>query len=148
MQCAGVGEGLENGARGAFVEDDAFDFDAFKGVLFKQNLAHVPGNGLPLAVRVGRQVQMIGALQRLGDFPQVLLCPFIDFPIHVEVGIRAYRAVLGRQIPDVAVAGQHGETGAQVFVYGFSLGLAFDDDDIGHERLFFGPWINETLFPG
>ena len=148
VQFAGVVEGLEDGALGDFVEDDAFDLDASKGVLFLQDFTHVPGNGLPLAVGVGGQVQMIGALQRLGDFLQVLPGPVIDFPIHVEVGLRAYRAVPGRQVPDVAIAGQHDEIAAQVFVYGFGLGRAFDDDDIGHESLFTAPGLTKPYYPG
>jgi len=115
-------EGLEDGGFGDLIEDDPLDVNAGQHVGRLQHLAHVPRNGLALAVRIGGQIQVIGTFDRLGDFLQVLFGPGVDFPIHFEVGLRAHRSVLGRQVADVAIGG----------VDGLGLGWALDDDDVGH----------------
>ncbi len=49
----------------------------------------------------------------------------IDFPGHGEVVVRLHRAVLGRQVADMAEAGQHLIAGAQILVDGLGLGRGF-----------------------
>ena len=58
----------------------------------------------------------------------------VDLPRHGEILVRQDRAVLGRQIADMAVAGDDLVVAAQIFVDGFRLGGRFDDDDF-HESV-------------
>ena len=58
-----------------------------------------------------------------------------DLPFHLEILVRVYRPILGRQVADVPVRGQHGEILAQILVDGFGLGRRFDYDNAGHVHL-------------
>ena len=90
----------------------------------------MPGNGLALAVRIGCEVQGFGALQSAGDGRHLLGAAVIGFPGHRKIVFRPHRAILGRQIADMAVGGQDGELVAQIFIDRLGLGGRFDDDDI------------------
>ena len=60
VHIAGVIQGVLDGLRGYLVEDHAFDGDlGFEG------LHQVPGDGLPLAILISCQIQLIGTLQGL-----------------------------------------------------------------------------------
>ena len=63
---------------------------------------HVPGDRLALAVGVGRQNELVGALDRAGDVVEPLLRLGIDLPKHAEIGIGIDRTALGRQVADMA----------------------------------------------
>ena len=130
VELARVGEGVEHRALGDFVEHHALDIDALEHVLLVQHLAHVPRDGLALAVRVGGEIEVLGTLDGVGDLVQVLAGLAVDLPVHGEVVVGAHRAVLGRQVAHVAVAGQHGIARAQVLVDGLGLGRRLDDDDV------------------
>ena len=130
VQDPGMAEGLLDGALGHLVEDDAADLHAAQGLAAVQLLGDVPGDGLALAVRVGRQIEPRGALEGLGDLLQPLVRPRVDRPDHGEAVVRQHRAVLGRQVAHVAIAGQDPEVVAQVLVDGFRLGRRFDDNDV------------------
>jgi hypothetical protein len=101
-----------------------------------EDLVQVPGDRLALAIRVGRQIQRAGFLQRLGDRLDVPLVALDQLVLHREAVVRIDRAFLGHQIAHVAIGGQHLEILAQVFLDRARLGGRFDDDQIlSHAKL-------------
>jgi hypothetical protein len=86
--------------------------------------------GLSFAIRVGRENQSVGVLDRLGDFGEPLGRRTVDLPGHGEVLVGAHRTVLRRQIADVAERGQNLVVLAQIFVDCLGLGRRLDDDDV------------------
>jgi hypothetical protein len=90
----------------------------------------VPGNGLSLPIRVGREDQLVGALQCIGDILDPFLRLWVHFPGHGEVLVRADRPILGRQVADMTEAGQHPVTGAQVLVDRLHFAGRLDDEDV------------------
>ena len=104
VEVARVGDGVEHGGLGDLVEHHALDRDAVERALLAQQLEHVPGDRLALAVGVGGEHQGIGALELLGDGVDPAGGLGLQRPAHGEVLVRAHRAVLGRQVADMAVA--------------------------------------------
>ncbi len=128
-----------DGVPGDGVEDHALDGGVFLDRLAAgEGLEQVPGDRLALAVGVGGEDEFLVVLERLGDGAQVLGAVGCDLPFHREVVVGVDRAVLGGQIPDVAVGGEDRVAGAEVFVDGFRLGGRFDDDN-GHESSLAAP---------
>jgi hypothetical protein len=95
-----------------------------------QNFIEVPGDGLALAIRVSRQVQRLGFLQRLGDGLDVAFIALDQLIIHREAVVGVDRAFLRHQIAHVAIGGQDLEILAQVFLDGSGFGRRFDDYQI------------------
>ena len=118
-----------DGVLGDRVEGDALDRHLLQRPLLAQGLDHVPGNGLALAIRVGREDQLLGAPHGLGDVAHPLAALGVEFPEHPEILLGIDRAVLGRQVADMAVGGQDLVVLAQVFVDRLGLGRRLDDDD-------------------
>ena len=123
---------IEDRVLGDRVEDDALDLLVFQDLLAAQDFQHVPGNRLALAVRIGRQDDLVGALYGAGDVGQALGGLGVDFPFHREIGVGIDRTVLGRQVADMAEGGENLIVSAEIFVDRLGLGRRFDDDDI-HE---------------
>ena len=84
------------------VEHHALYLVVLERALFLQDLKHVPGDRLALAVGVGREDQPIGALQRLGYVIEPAGRLGVDLPDHLKIGVRIHRSVLGREVPDMA----------------------------------------------
>ena len=135
VKLARIAHGLQHRAPGDFVEDDPFHIDSGQQVGLLQDLLDMPRDSLALAVRVGGEIKVVRALQRPGDLLDVLLGPGVDLPLHGEIVVGAHRAVLGRKVAHMAIAGQHDEVLAQVLVDGPGLGRRFDDDN------FHGVWL-------
>src|SRR5262249_539256 len=95
-----------------------------------EHLQDVPGDRLALAVRVGGEDELVGALDRLGDVAEALLRLAVDLPDHLEVALGVDRAVLGGQVAPMAERGQHLIAPAEVFIGGCGLGGGLDDDDV------------------
>ncbi len=129
VDVARMGHGLEHRGLGDGVEGDALDGLVLHRLLLLQHLQHVPADRFPFAVGVGGQDDAVGALHGVDDVADPLGRLGVDLPVHVEVVVRLHRAVLGRQVADVAVRGQHREAGAEVLIDGLGLGRALDDDD-------------------
>ena len=129
VQVARMLEGVEHGVLGDLVEDHAADLDPAQGLAPAQLLGDVPGDRLALAIRVGGEVEPGGPPDGVGDLLQPLLRAVVHLPVHGEVFVRPHRAVLGRQVAHVAIAGQHLEGAAQVLVDRLRLGRRFDDHD-------------------
>ena len=88
------------------VEGDALDLGRQRLAL-PQHFLDVPADRLALTIGVGREDQRVGLLRRVGDRLQLLGLVGIGFPLHREARVRIDRAVLGRQVADMAIAGQH-----------------------------------------
>ena len=101
---------------------------------------HVPGDRLALAIGVGRQDELVGALDRLGDVVEPLLRLGIDLPDHAEIGVGIDRAVLGRQVADMAERGQHLVAAAEIFIDRFRLGGRFYYYQIHHNPMIYRPF--------
>ena len=123
-------ERVEDGVAGHLVEHDALDVDVLERSAILQHLADMPGDRLAFTVGVGGEEQPVGAVHRLGDRSHMLLGLAVDLPRHREIGVGQDRAVLGRQVADMAIAGDDLVVGAEVFVDSLRLGRRFDDDDV------------------
>ena len=133
VQVARLAHRLEHRALGDLVEHHPPDADPVDRVALLERGEQVPGDRLAFAVGIGRQVEVVGRLERPGDLGDPLLPvgeQLVDDP---EVLVRPHRAVLLRQIAHVAVAGQDVVAGAQILVDVLGLGRGFDDDDV-HAR--------------
>jgi len=118
-----MGQGLPDGRLGQLQEQDPLKMM----VLFPQGLGDMPGNGLPFPVRVGTQ-------EDLGDAGSRLLQLLDDLGLAEDGGIfgrkilvQVHPQVMGRQILDVALAGDDHKIGPQVFLQCLGLGWGFDD---------------------
>ena len=107
-----------------------------------QDLGDVPADRLALAVRVGRQEQVVGALGGLGDRVDVLLVLVDDRVRHREAVVGVDRAFLRHQVAHVAVGGEDGEVLAEVLVDRLGLGGRLDDEEVlGHG----GKWLRKAV---
>src|SRR3546814_7555384 len=73
----------------------------------------MPADRFALAVGVGREDQAVGLLRRVRNFLQPLRLVGIELPLHCKAVVGIDRPVLGRQIADVAIAGEHLEIAAE-----------------------------------
>ena len=100
-----LGDGIEHHPLDALVRNRTPLLEGFE---------HMPGDRFAFAVRVGRQNELVGAPDGVGDILQPLLRLRIDFPNHLEIVIGIDRSVLGRQVTDVPEGGQNFITPAQI----------------------------------
>ena len=129
-----MAQGLVDRALRDLVEHDPLDVHSFESRLFGKHRVDMPGDRLALAIGVGCEVEMPGALDRLDDRGKVFLRPRNDLPLHRETVIREDGPILFGQVPDMAIAREHGVTAGDVFRDGLRLGRRFDDDDIHYAR--------------
>ena len=85
----------------------------------------MPGDRLALAVGVGRQDQLVRAFDRPRDVVEALLRLGIDLPDHGEIVVRIDRAVLRRQVADMAVGRHNLIAAAEILVDRLRLGRRF-----------------------
>src|SRR5260370_1155406 len=102
-----------------------------------EHLEHMPGDRRALAVRVGGENELVGALDRLGDVAHALLRLAVDLPEHAEIGVGVDRAVLGRQVADMAKGRQHLVAAAEILIDRLGFGRRLDDDYVHDRPLFF-----------
>ena len=114
------------------VEDDALDRLILQRMLLLQDFEHVPRDRLALAVGVGGEDQLVGALDRLGDVGEALAGLGVDLPNHVEIVVRIDRSVLGRQVAHMTERGQDFVTWPQIFIDRLGLCGRLNNDDV-HE---------------
>ena len=121
---------LLNRVLGHRVEHHAIDALVLEQLLSLEDFVDVPGDRLALAVRVGRQDHAVGLLDGAADVAEPFGGLGVDLPAHGEIVVRVDRAVLGRQIPDMAERGVDAVVLAQVFADGFDLCGQLDDHDL------------------
>ena len=111
------------------IEGDSLDLLGQR-LFLGQQFAHVPADCLAFSVRVSREDQAVGGLGGIGDRLHLPRLVAIELPVHGKVFVRSDRAVLGRQVADVAVAGEDLVVLAQIFLDGLGLGRGFYDDKL------------------
>ena len=129
-QVARLGHRLAHRGLGDLVEHHAMHLLVRELAALFQDLRQMPGDGFALAVRVGREVQGLGFLQRLGDGFDVALVLLEHLVLHGEAVVGIDRAFLRHQIAHVAIGGEHLEVLAQVLLDGLRLRGRLDDDEI------------------
>ncbi len=112
------------------VEHHALDLVVLQRALLLHHLEHVPGDRFALAIRVGREDQLVGALQCLRNVVESAGRLGVDLPDHLKVGLRIDRSVLRRKIADMAERGQNLVGASQIFVDRLGFRRRLDNDDI------------------
>ena len=132
-QPARLRDRLAYGILGDFIEGDAMYRLAFELAAIVQQLVQMPGDRFALAIRVGREIESLGLLQRAGNRIDVLLVALDHVVFHREAFVGIDRAFLRHEIPHVTIGGEHLEVLPEVLLDGLGLGRRFDDDEIvGH----------------
>jgi hypothetical protein len=133
VEVARMGDGVQHRLLGDGIESDALYLDAGQRLLAAQDVEHVPRDGFALAIRIGREIELAALGDGFGNGVEALLRLGVDLPVHGEIFVRADRTILGRQIADMTIGGQHGEAGAEILSNGLSLGRGLDDQHV-HRR--------------
>ncbi len=137
IDLAGMLHRLRHRLLGDGVEDDPLDLLVLEGPLLPQRLEDVPGDRLALAVGVGGENQLVGALDGGRDAVETLLRLRIDFPKHVEIVLGIDRPILGREVPHMAERSKNLIAAAEISVDRLGLGGEFDDDYVHEIPLLF-----------
>ncbi len=95
-----------------------------------EGLGQVPGDGLTLAVEVGRQEDLRGGLGKLPQLGEDFRPPGQRLVGGAEVVFQVHAQALGRQVADVPHGGLDHVPGAEVAVYRPCLGGRFDHDEL------------------
>ena len=111
IDLAGPGDGLIDHLLGDLVEGDPV------GALVRQpqKLLEMPGDGLPLPVRVGGQVDLLAALGRALQVGDHVLFPRDGLVVHGKVPLHVHAHLALGEIPNVAHGGFDLIAGAQIF---------------------------------
>ena len=105
VDLARMAHGFLDRVLGDGVEHHAVDALVLQEFLAREDLVDVPGDRLALAIRVGRQDDPLGALDRDADVAEAFGRLGVDLPAHGEVVVRIDRAVLGREVAHMAEGG-------------------------------------------
>ena len=89
----------------------------------------MPGDRFTFAVGVSCKDQFTVFGQCIGDGFDMFAAVRANLPFHVEPVFSVDRSVLGRKVTHVAIRGQHGVIGAEIFIDGLGFGRGFDNDD-------------------
>ena len=102
-----------------------------------QHLEEVPRDGFALAILVGREVELVGVLERPAQAADDLRLLRRDHVLRLEVVLDVDREALAGQVADVPDAGHDGVVATEESADGVGLGLGFDDDEgLGHGTRF------------
>ena len=118
----GIGDGFEDGALGDLVEGDALHRELGEALLGPELFDDMPGDGFAFAIRVGGEDQLVRLLGGGGDLFQLLGAAAFDLPAHLKVFVGSDRAVLRRQVADMAETGQDMVVAAQILINGLGFG--------------------------
>ena len=121
-----MGQGLLDGAGGDLVELDALDVLG----LVADQLRHMPGDGLPLAVRVGGQIDGIGLGRGAAQLTDHVFLVVDDLVLGSKIVGFVHAQTAGRQVAHMAHAGLHHVLRSQKFFDGLHLGRRFHDDQL------------------
>ena len=123
---ARVRERVVDRALGDLVEGDAPDLCVGQSGV----LGDVPGDRLALTVEIGRQPDLVGVTGLVRESLE-LATPILEGLVaRREVVVEVDAERLGRQVPDMAVAGEHPVSGSKVALNGLRLGGRLDDHQI------------------
>ena len=99
----------------------------------------MPADRFAFTIGVGSENQLVGVLERVADIGEALFGLGVDFPDHGEVFVGQHRAILGRQIADMAEARQDLIALAEIGVDRLGLSRTFNDNEL-HEKAFRVAW--------
>ena len=120
-------------ARGDLGEHHALHRLVLDQPAFLQDLGDMPADRFTLAIRVGRQQDVVGALGGLGNRIDMLFILVDHVVVHGEPVVRVDRAFLRNQVTHMPIRGQDGVVLAEVFVDRLGLGRRFNDEQVlGH----------------
>ena len=119
---ARVGDGVEHGVFGDFVEHDTLRFDVFQAAFGFEDFKKMPGNRFAFPIRVGCEVDVFGFFGSGDNRIDVFGVAFDQLVFHGEVVFGIDGTVFGDEVADVAVGGQNFEIAAKVFFQGFGFG--------------------------
>ena len=105
VDLAGMSHRILHRLLGDGVEHDSIDALVLEQFLALQDLVDMPGDRLSLTVGVGGENDAVGILDRAADVAEPLGRLGVHFPAHREIVLGVYRAILGRQIADMAERG-------------------------------------------
>ena len=117
-----VGDGVEHGVFGDFVEHDTLRLDVFQAAFGFEDFKKMPGNRFAFPIRVGCEVDVFGFFGSGDNRIDVFGVAFDQLVSHGEVVFGIDGTVFGDEVADVAVGGQNFEIAAKVFFQGFGFG--------------------------
>ena len=127
---ARVGKGFEDGPFGNLTEGDPM------AVYFgnSEGLGHMPGDRLPLAVKVRCEPNRSCLLGGTSDVIKALLLVFNDLVDRCEAVLHIDRhapllRLLG-EVPNMPIGGEHGVIGAEISFNRLGLGRRLDDNEV------------------
>ena len=89
----------------------------------------MPADGFTLAVRVSREDEFVGMLERGNNVFEMLFRPARHLPLHLKIIVWQNRSVLAGQITYMAVRRQHLIIIAKVTIDRFGLCRRFNNND-------------------
>jgi len=155
IELAGVGDGRSDGFGGDLVEDHPLD--RHLGLQFREQM---PGDGLPFAVLISCQIELVDVLEQLFEFTDDRLLVGADnvqrreivLDVDAEPGpgqtlvLRGHLGGVGGQVADVAAAGLHDVARSQEACEHGRLGGRLDDHQsagcIGHVAVLQGQLLS------
>ncbi len=141
---AGLGDGVQNGLLGDLIKGNAVDGLILEDFLVPQDFKDVPRDGLPFTVRVGSEIDGIGAFDGCDNFFNGPVGAVAQLPIHGKVVVRTHGAILRGQIADMPERSEDRIVLAQILINGLRLGGRFHDDNfLSHELPNFSSLTNE-----
>ena len=127
---------LQNGALGNFIKDNTLDGFAFEQLLAFKNITNMPGDRFAFTIRIGREIEGLGAVERVNDGADLFFGSGVDRPVHFEIFVRPNRTIFRRQVAHMSIGCQHRVSITEILVDGLGLGGRFNDDDVlWHGRL-------------
>ena len=124
----GGGHGLLDAGGGDLIKEDAVHRQGLGGL---DGLQQVPADGLPLAVRVRCEDQLVGGLGGGPQLPDHLLFGRTDLVLLLEAVLHIHAQLPG-QVADMTHGGHDLVALAEVLGDGLRLGWAFHDHEFGH----------------
>ena len=130
VDVARVGDGVDNGVLGDFVEDDA------AGVfgLETEHIIEMPGNGLTLAVLIGSEPHHLCVVGGFLEVAHKLLLIGRHFIFRLERIVHINAEILFAQVANMTVARHYFIVFTKKFLYCLSLGRRFDNHQIFNHR--------------
>ena len=135
-----MGHGIQNRPFGNLMEHHSLDRLIGQQIALPKNFIQMPGNGLPFAIWISRQIERLGLGGCFGDGIDMTLVLVDQLILHREIVRGVNGSFLGDQIAHMAVRGQNLEILAQIFFDCFRLGRRFDDNQIFTHNLGVGNW--------
>ncbi len=126
VQLPGGGDGLVDHLFGDLVEGDP------EGLVARQpqQLLQMPGDGLPLPVRVGGQKDTLTLFSGLFQIGNDILFPLDGLVVHGEILLHIHADLALGQVPDMAHGGLDLIARSQIFGNGLGLGRRLHDHQI------------------